>query len=292
MRKTATRVANTKAQQGGRYVQVPEGIKLLMIDKAGTLRFDILPYRVTVKNHPKQIEVGGLWYQRNFSIHRNVGVDKNSYVCPRSVQKGNCPICEAYADAVKNQDEETAKALKPSDRTLFNVIDTKNKDGSICILNYSYYLFEKLLNSEIRELEEDADIDPDWFFADLVGGSTLKVRFTEKSLGKRNFYDAEKIDFVSRDDYGESILEKTVDLDKALTVLSYDDLSRIFLDLSKEPEGDTDVEKDAEENTNEAPKKKKKKKRECPFGYTFALDYGNYVECQTCKLSKKCFKSA
>lgn len=300
MRKAATQKANAKAQQGGRYLQVPDGVKFLKVDKGGLRRFDILPYVVTVKNHPERIEVGDLWYQRAFSIHRNIGVERNSYVCPRSVGKGKCPICEARSDAMKNQDEETSRALKASERSLFNVIDKGSPDNSIHIWDFSYYLFEKLLDAELRAMEEDTDTDPDWFFASLKGGSTIKVRFTEESMGKANFRDAEKIDFKTRDDYEESILENTVDLDKALIVLSYDELNRIFLDLDAETKENSEPEEEPPESgreqrqmadSEEEPESEKpKKKKKCPHGYIFRNNYDEYPECDECVLRKKCGK--
>ena len=56
-------------------------------------------------------------------IHRNVGPDNGSYLCPNKMSGEPCPICEARNEA----DEDQAQALKPSNRILAWLIDRNDE---------------------------------------------------------------------------------------------------------------------------------------------------------------------
>ena len=92
--------SNTKKQKKGAafgYLDLPKGIKIFKEPLKDTVRLDIIPYTVTSKLHPDRDErnevaiEGTLWYKRPFKIHRNVGQEKSTELCPISVKK-KCPI--------------------------------------------------------------------------------------------------------------------------------------------------------------------------------------------------------
>lgn len=230
---------------GSSYIKLPPDVKFLQTHK-GKMELDILPYEVACDTNP-EAEKGTLWYQRTFYLHRDIGAEQKPYICPSTIGK-KCPICEHRAILARdpNADEATLKSLKKSERELFNVIDLETpateKEG-VKVFESSVHTFGKKLNEELREGDED------WVgFADLEKGYTLKVRFTEETLGKNKFLDASRIDFEPRDDYPESILDEVVDLDACLVILPYDKLEKIFLDLGDEnhdaPAGDPAPERE------------------------------------------------
>ena len=233
------RAESRKSAGGLSTLTLPDGVDFYKPDK-GTCEFDILPYRISVDNHP-EVKKGELWYERTYYAHRNVGPEEKFLMCPKTVGK-RCPICEEHQKLKKdpNAEEEVVDALRAKERELFNVV-MKDGDGSVMILDMSTYLFGRKLEEEIREGDE-----ANAAFAELVGGKTLKVRWESKSMGTQKFVEAGRIDFLDREDIDEAALEAVVDLDKAMKILSYDEINQIFQAGGDEvPEDETPAEEEA-----------------------------------------------
>ena len=262
MREKFKQRAKDNAQKGG-AVALPEGTKRIEIKK-GTKRLDVIPYVVTAENHPDEIKAGEEWARRPFLIHFGIGVNNKTVICPRTVGKP-CPICEYYDREKKRpgSDEEALRDIKARRRELYNVIDLDNEDEGVQILEFSYFNFGKVLEAEINEADDDAIAG----FADLKGGYTLKVRFSEAAMGTNKYLEATRIDFLEREDYKKSILKEVVDLDEAVSanVMSYSELEKLFLG---DEAPDTDVDEDEprgkrrrpadDDDEDERPKKPKK----------------------------------
>jgi len=228
--------------QGSRYghLNLPRGVNIYKETPGGRVRLDILPYEVTDPKHPDRNDEqdvavpGELWYKRPYNLHRNVGVDGDTAVCPTSVGK-RCPICDYRAKRMKEgasyQDEEI-KALKASLRNLYVIVPLDSKDHAAepHIWDISQFLFQAKLNDEIEEDESYG------VFPDLEEGLTLKIRFSEEKLGNNTFAETSRIDFESRDEpYGEEILDKVPNLDEVLVIHSHDQLEAKFFELEDEP---------------------------------------------------------
>lgn len=256
--KTKEDVKHTKSKrQSYGYLKLPGGVKIFKPEE-GRAYLDIIPYIVSSANHPDKINdvanQGDPWYKLPFKIHRNIGADgKGSVVCLSSIGK-KCPICEYRAKLLKEgtAPQKETDALCPSDRVLYNVIPINHKkfEQQIHIWDMSASLFQKKLDTEIDENDEFED------FPSVDEGSTLKIRFEEKTFMKSKFYEATRIDFEDREEqYDESIMEEAPDLDKVLNVLSYEQLEKLFLELD-----DADI--DEEDEDEPTPSKRKKRKKE------------------------------
>ena len=265
MRERAKQRAEERQQSsgGGMKFIFPEGHEVKFFQpKKGTSTLDIIPYEVTVDNHPEGLEAGDLWYRRTIWVHFGIGAEDKSYLCLKTIGK-RCPICDARAQMLKDgdADEELIKSLKPKERELYNVIDLDDEKAGVQLWDMSYHLFGKILEDEIREGDEDLA-----GFADLQDGKTIKVRFGEKKIGKNAFLEATRIDFVDRDDYDEDILEDVLDLDAILNILPYEKLEAVFLEVE---EADTPTKgkdsknkkssDDEEEEEDDTPPSRKKK---------------------------------
>lgn len=245
--------ARRRAEQHGEgfertALEVPEGVKLWGLKDDKTKRIDVLNYRVG-KGNPWADE-GELHYERTFWVHRGIGPNSSSYVCPAKTANQPCPICEHIntLDRTDPDEDETAKKLFPRERQIFNIIDTEDENEEVQLWEVSFHLFGKKLDARIRNADDDDEYD---CFADWEGGKTLKIGVSEKTFGGRNFYEVDDIDFKSRDDYDpEQIEDEIYCLDDLLKVLPYDELKEVFL---QEPKEDSDEE--------EEKKGKKKKKR-------------------------------
>ena len=243
-----------KRNEGFGFINLKDGLTEMKIDKAGKYRMDIVPYIVGENKHPDGIEKGDIWYKRPFFIHRNVGVDNRTVVCLKSIGKP-CPICKQYSQ-MKNSvdvDEDDAKALRPSERVLYNI---RNKEGEIQLFTTSAYAFQNQLDEEITEDEDDEFAS----FAELTGGKTLLVRFSEEKLGKTAFFVASRIDFKDRKSIGDDILDETVELSKLLKIYTYEQLEAML--MGDEADIDDDDEEDEEPVSKSKSKSKKKSEPE------------------------------
>lgn len=246
-----------KQQKGASYghLNLPKGLSVFKEEPGSRVNLDILPYEVTAANHPDrddeyEIAVpGSLWYKHPYWLHRNIGPDNQSIVCPSSIGQ-KCPICEYRAQLLKDGakwDDDSVKALKPSMRNLYVVIPkgSKKYEEVPHIWDISQFLFQAKLNEEIGENEEYET------FPDLEEGYTLRIRFSEESFGGNKFADTSRIDFKERNKpYDESILEEIPSLDELLEISPYKTIEAIFF-------GGIDVE-EVEEDEEEKPARRQK----------------------------------
>jgi len=227
------RIRARKEQKGqGRKYNIPPEVSFFQ--PRHRCRVDILPYRVTRDTNP-DVPPGKLCYVRTVWVHYGIGLDDRSYICPKTIGQ-RCPICEHRAKLIKEKspDEQLVAALKPKQRELYNVIDLDEPDKGVQLWEISYHLFGAKLEEEIDEGEED------WAaFADLEQGYTLRLRFSERTLGRNKFLEVSRIDFEPRDPYPESILDEVLDLDAILNVPTYEQLEKAFFELDN---GDTGEE--------------------------------------------------
>ena len=260
--KDAKRRASHASTYG--YLQLSENINVFSAEPDSRIKMDIIPYVVGEKNHPDRdsdgcAEKDTMWFKRPFKIHRNIGAQNLTVVCPTSIGK-KCPICEYRIKNAKSGDlnEDDLKALKPSLRNLYYIIPLtrKNEDRAIFLFDMSDYLFQEKIDKEVLE-DEDYEAYPE-----LDGGYTLKIRFESKSFGGSNPYaEVGRVDFEERDeDYDESILDGLASLETFLIVKDYDELNNLFFELDEEDIEDEDEEE--EKHTKRTAKTTRKRKPE------------------------------
>lgn len=217
------------------YLKLPEGAKMLKLDKEGVKRLDIIPYDIKTDGNPSA-DIGDLYFERTFWIHKNQGPDENeNFICPKKTAGLPCPVCDLYKKMSKDADadKEEIKLHIPKERQLWNVIDLKDPE-KIKIFDMSYHLFGKLLDKRIKGRDADEDFDA---FAELQDGFTLKVDFEEKRFGKAIFYDAISIDFKNRaDDYEDDIINEAFDLDSMFIILSEKEILEIMNGIERDSE--------------------------------------------------------
>jgi hypothetical protein len=226
-----------------------------------------MPYEVKDPKHLDRnddLEVavpGELWYKKPYKLHRNVGVNNESAVCPTSAGRP-CPICEYKAARLKEGvDYEEVKALRPSLRNLYVVIPKGMKDyeEEMHLWDISQFCFQDMLNDELAE-DDDYGV-----FPDPEEGLTLRIRFSKEKLGKNEFAKASRIDFDERDEqYDEDALEAVPCLDEVLTVPGYKELEAKFFELEGEEESPEIEEEEEEEEKAKKPAPTRKKKKAKP----------------------------
>jgi hypothetical protein len=237
MREAARKRAEETTHGGGGFsINLPEGVKFF-VNEGKRQEFDFIPY--TISNalnadvRAGRRRVGDLVDACSYKMHRDIGAEQKSYICPTTFGK-KCPICEAQvvmAKAAKSKQEiDDAKALKAKERVLYNIFDAADSKAPLMIWDVSYSLFTKQLEHEQREREEYYD------YADPDNGYTVSIRFEERVFNRNKFFEADRIDFVKRKPLGDADLKAAVDLDACLQVLAYDQLEKVFLGIDGEPD--------------------------------------------------------
>lgn len=239
--------ANVKKQksEGAKYgyFTLPSDLKLFKEEPGSRITLDIIPYVVTDPKHmdrdaEKDIAtVGEQWYKKPYFVHRGVGANNESYVCPSTIGK-KCPICEYRAKLLKegrDYQDPDIKALRPSKRNLYVVVplNSKEYDQKPHLWDISQFLFQDKLNEELNE-------DPDKsVFPDPDEGYSLRIRFSEEQFGKNKFASTSRIDFIERDhQYTEKEIKALPDIDSILRILSFKALEAKFFDYEDDDEDD------------------------------------------------------
>lgn len=252
-----------KAERGGRafggesYLVLPEGVELFA-PEGKDYKMDILPYIVSDAKHPDGVPAGETWYTRPFMTHRDIGVNKDRIVCPRSFGKP-CPVCEDAERLSRDaKNKELCKGLWPRNRALYNIVILGKDEPVVQVIDYSTFLFGELLEKRVaQDLEERGD------FFELVGGCTLLAAFEEDKGGGFTSFPCVSIDFKKRPDYGEEVLESVVDLDTILVLQSYDEIMAKFQGV-EDGEAVTSVAK--EQEPEEPPRRTLKRQVADPAG--------------------------
>lgn len=232
---------------GNNWFSMGEGISSWNPEKADSYLIDILPYEVKSDSHPDDVPKGNLWFKLPFKVHHGVGAKKESLVCPTSIGQ-RCPICEER-DRLYKEDkdkyEDVLGGLRAQKFVAYNIINPDDKD-KISIFVMSRGKFAAPLEKELQAAENEEHLG--FYDVQKRQGRTLKVRFSDASFDGKKYIEATRFDFRERDDFDEEeVLNKTVCLEEALVVPSYDKMLSLFkqmgADTGEEEEPTTKEEK-------------------------------------------------
>jgi hypothetical protein len=281
----------------------------------GTYNIDILPY-----TNPS-CEDGSVFVRRVFNVHRNIGINNASFVCPRCVGK-QCPVCDyldgLYEDYDKNATE--IKSIKKRKQTAYNIINPSNPN-EVVVFAFSAFNFSDTLDKEIGKQKAVFDArgeEPEfnksnlYYYEVTEEGRTVQARFCEAVLGKQAFLQADRVDFVPRQSLeGSDLLSQVYNLDdifnvpttKEITAMmnasddAEDVVEAVVVEQKEDAEDDTDAPwvtgSDAEVVAEEKTSTEEAEKDVCPFGHKFGEDNDSCSDCDDCdkKVWKRCFNA-
>lgn len=219
-------------------LKIPAGFKLRRIKKEDVYRWDFLPYEVKADHNP-HADKGSLGFERIYFVHKNIGPNEATVTCLAKTFGDPCPICEHRAKiAREGASKDALKALQPSERQLFIIVDTEAKKEEIEIFDHSEWLFGKYLREKIEKADPGDDYEA---FADLQDGQTLKISAKEVKGPGYSWYDCANIEFKKRTrEYPESILSKVPDLDECVVRPTYEEVDELFFKGTDRDEDDKD----------------------------------------------------
>jgi hypothetical protein len=207
--------------------------------KEGTVKLEIVPYVVGDGN--PYARKGELYYERTFFVHKRIGPNNETYVCPAKTAKRPCPICEYRAALAKDGgDEKQIKALKPKEQQLWllHVLGKDSDDKKVQLFVSSFYTFGRLLDKKRHDADDDETHITD--FDDPDAGAVLKCSWSEEDAGGYTFLDCYSIDFKPRPNgIDKELLDHGICLDSVVKILPYEELKRLH-EGGDEDDGDDD----------------------------------------------------
>lgn len=221
-----------EARKSFGYLNLPKDVKTLQLeDDIHKIKVDFMMYKVTDKRHPDYdppdvaIE-GSAWWSRPLLVHRDVGANNETLVCPTSIGK-KCPICEYRTKRIKEgADKEEFKVFYPKPRRLYviNPLEVKRKGaedweefeeaGVPFVWDMSTKLFQDILDETLEESPENMS------FPNFEDGKTAILTLKWEKLGKTTYPEVRHIEFEDRDPYDEKLLDQMPNLDTLPIVLS------------------------------------------------------------------------
>lgn len=277
--------------------------------KAASHEIDIIPY-LAGPDDPAithgLIKEGEAQYLLDIWVHRDVGVNRDMYVCPARNYNLPCPICEER-DKIRRQDdydEELVKSLSPKRRSIYNIVvydDGQEQAKGVQIFDVAHFFMEQKLAVLAKRStgRSGANIGGYIPFSDPDEGKT--VSFERKGQGAQNteflghkFLDRE-IDgkkYVISDE----ILSQAIVLDQAIEIPTYEELESAF-------KGTAPIEVIKEEDvplrlsgrmsrTTKVAESIPNSDNPCPAGGNFGVDCEMLPKCPSCAVWDNCFKKA
>lgn len=136
------------------------------------------------------LEVGKLeWYGLDVFIHRNIGLNKDIYLCLKSMRLGErCPVDELQTKELWDEDPDLAKTYYPERRCLIWVLDLLLEDPFKEIMLWS------AAAGTIYDVHNVAQDPETGRFIDIMDPKTgLAINFKKEGKGKMTKYSAIQI---------------------------------------------------------------------------------------------------
>lgn len=190
---------------------------------------------------PTNLDVGDWDYKFEIPVHRNVGENNDVVVCNRLAFGGKCCDCEElskeYEKDEKEQSEKKIRDLSPSWRCYYNVYDYSEEsnpdDEEVLVLE------DVSFNNMEAAILAKADIGEETIlYSDIEMGKTARIKGREEKFGGNSYVrvlNEDYVEFVDREPYDESIVEKTVSWDSLVHIITYEEhrALRIGIDAEK-----------------------------------------------------------
>ena len=252
-------------------------------------------------NYPTQppyqhIKEGDVVYFLDIWVHRNIGVNETTVVCPARNYGKDCPICEQVAELRKlglEEDKETIKLLNPKRRTVYNMVclDSSEEEAKgVQVWEVAHFFMQKHLAARSKKRKGGGYIH----FADPEEGR--EVIFERAKNGDN--VEFTNHDFAEREGYtiDDDTLDSAHCIDDMITIYDYDTLKTMFLGKKEEVVEDINVVDDPSDAKAEEVKdveeestprrgrvqEKAKSDNKCPKDHTFGRDADKTDDCNDC----------
>jgi hypothetical protein len=209
-------------------------------------RVIILPFKMTSKKHPLiaqgRCKVGDDDYVMDVWVHQRAGEGEVDIVCLKKNYHKACPVCAMAEEYREQGKEEEYKALKPSRRVVYNILDARAPEKGVMVFMTSHYLFEKEL---IEEALASGDGGEPVDFADIENGKIISFRGSMTKIGNNEYLEYKSFSFEEREEpLPKGIEKEVIPLDECLKVLSHDEIEAVLYGQGEEDFEDKPADKE------------------------------------------------
>lgn len=240
------------------------GLKFFKMGDVGTYHdINILPWRITTKNHPEVVagraKVGDYDYVLDLMVHTRIGPNNGDYICPKKNFGKPCPICD-YADELWKdpKTKEEARKLFARRKCVYCVQEMKESDNGFTaksetpeIFEVSHPVFSAELQSRATACLRGRGVVQ--FASPNDDGRVVSFNVIEGQMGNgKTFKKAGNFEFNERsEEISDEVLEKCPSLD-ALMVLKTE--SQLKAALFGDPDdAESDFDNQQESHTDSSP---------------------------------------
>lgn len=187
---------------------------------------------------------GGEHYGLDIYVNYNIGADNQSYLSLSKMGKGDDPLAEARREAQKESDKDLVKALNPTQRVLYWIVDRNDEDAGP-LLWASPFTFDKALANLCVDEDTKEIINID----DPNEGHD--IRFYKEGTGLKTNYDPSKMKVLGespisedeglQNEWLEFVSENP--LEETLNFYDYDHIKMAFDGQAGRRDEDEDEEK-------------------------------------------------
>lgn len=194
-------------------------------------------------------------YGLELEIHRNVGADNQTYVCPKMWDKSPCPVCEYVAQEKRTgaaDDKQRAaelKELRLSKVVVMWVIDRDEEDKGPLLYSMPWWSLDREFGKlaydkrtgavlEIDHPDEGYDLE---FTREKLGSAVQNVKYGGAQIARRESPLCEDED--QQDEWLDYVQDKPIT--ELVVTYSYDHIAEVFggvsaVDEDEEDEGEDD----------------------------------------------------
>ena len=193
---------------------------------------NILPFRVG-RNNPAvvagELHEGDWDYSVDYFVHKNVGPDKGTYICPKKTYGKACPMCEEAQRLSDEQGTDAARGMWASKRSLLCVqpLDERGRGDDVpMLLDCAYNNFtHDLTDASTACMRGDGVVD---FANPGAAGREVSFQIGEESMGGgRKYKIAKNFAFNKRrEEIPDSVLDAVPCLDSLLVVSTKEDIEK------------------------------------------------------------------
>ena len=205
-------------------------------------------------------------YGYDIWIHRFVGPNQSSVLCPRRMLNKPCPICEAAELAEKEGEQDEAKALRPVKQVAVYMLDQDKKGAPEVTLwtmpsSVDRDVAKICTNSRSGEVIYIDDPFEGYNFSFSRQGTALNTRYIGFVIDRSSSPACESseqldkiLDFIQENPIPDSAVFKT-----------YDELRAVLEgDIDEEVDESVDEDDEDEDDEDSSPKKKSSSKKKRP----------------------------
>ncbi len=170
-------------------------------------------------------------YGLQIYAHFNIGADNSAFLCPRIMEKENCPICEEVAEMERNgEDREIVYPLVAKPKVLFLIIDRDEEDKGVRLFDAPYESVGRPMLEAcfIRKTGKTIDI------TDPENGFDFTIE--RKGTGIKTRYKSVRLDRDSSELGDPEWLEDIVPFDEVLLFHDYETMQTELLGHGEEKE--------------------------------------------------------